>query len=164
MEVRKFNRLLKSIRISEKSLEELYNFYARRIVFVLSCTYGKELAEDVCHDFFLKLISEENDYGYIEKPTSWVYICCENMAKTKIRLDSKYELSNEEAACKEFEFDNIEVKAALEKLDDISRQILELYYWYGYNLEEVSELLHIKYATVRKKSSRAKAKFKKLLK
>lgn len=164
METRKFNRLLKLIAIDEQSFIELYQYYGRRIVFYLTGKYGRELAEDVSHDFFLKLISDEKDYGYIEKPTSWVYKCCDNIAKTKIRLDSKYELLNEEAACIDIEFDNAEIQAALEKFDDISRQILELFYWYGYNLEEISDMLHIKYATVRKKHSRAKAKLKKLLK
>ncbi|MDE6285347.1 MAG: sigma-70 family RNA polymerase sigma factor [Bacilli bacterium] len=167
MEARKFNRLLKSIAKDENAFDELYQFYGRRIVFHLSGIYGRELAEDVSHDFFLKLITENKNYGYIEKPTSWVYTCCENLAKTKIRLDSKYALLNEEVACKYVEFENLEnleVKTVLDNFDDVTRRIVELFYWDGYNLEEISEILHIKYATVRKKHSRAKAKLKKILK
>lgn len=163
METRRFNRLLNSIKIDVNAFDELYRFYGRRIVFRLSGIYGQELAEDVSHDFFLKLITENKDYGYIEKPTSWVYTCCENIAKTRIRLDSKYELLNEEAVCKDIELENLEIKKALDNLDDVTRRIIELFYWDGYNLEEISEILHIKYATIRKKHSRAKAKLKKLL-
>ena len=164
MEARKFNRLLRSIAKDVNAFDELYRFYGRRIVFRLSRIYGRELAEDVSHDFFLKLITENKNYGYIEKPTSWIYTCCENLAKTKIKLNSKYALLNEEAACNNFEFENLEIKTVLDNFDDVTRRIIELFYWDGYNLEEISEILHIKYATVRKKHSRAKAKLKKFLK
>ena len=164
MDARKFNRFLKSIAINENSFNELYQFYGRRIVFHLSGIYGRELAEDVLHDFFIKLITSNQEYEYIMNPTSWVYKCCENMAKTKVRLDSKYEPLYDNAEYREKFFDNLEIKSELEKLDPTSRRIIELFYWDGYNLEEISEILHIKYATIRKKHSRAKAKLKKLLK
>ena len=164
MEARKFNRLLRSIAKDVNAFNELYQFYGRRIVARLSSVYGQELAKDVSHDFFLKLITENKNYGYIERPTSWVYTCCENLAKTKIRLDSKYALLNEETACKDIELEDLEIKTVLDNFDDVTRRIIELLYWDGYNLEEISEILHMKYATVRKKHSRAKAKLKKFLK
>jgi len=127
METRKFNRLLKSIATNEQSFNELYEYYGRRIVFHLIINYGRELAEDVVHDFFLKLITNDKEFEYIEKPTSWVYTCCENMAKTKIRFDSKYEPLYDNTEYREKFFDNLELKIELAKLDLITRKIIETY-------------------------------------
>ena len=164
MEARRFNQLLKSISVSEKSFDELYDFYARRIVFRLSGIYGRDLAEDVMQEFFFKLITGKKDYGYIEKPTSWVYKCAENLAKTKLRSKMPFEQLTEENEYRRQYFDKTDIKEKLDVLDDVSRKIIELYYWDGYNLEEISDVLQIKYATVRKKHSRAKAKLKKFFK
>lgn len=164
MDTREFNSKLKRIKYDAEAFDELYQYYARRIVFHLSATYGRELAEDVSHEFFIKLISGKIDYTYIEKPTIWVYKCCENLAKTKIRLDSKYEPLYDNVDYKEQFYESIEVKIGIDKLDQLSKKIIFMYYWEGYNLEEISEILKIKYATVRKRHSRAIAKLKKILK
>lgn len=165
MEARSFNRLLKSIKNDENSFNELYRFYARRIVYRLSLTYGRELAEDVAHDFFLKLIMPDHEYQYIDRPTSWVYACCDNIAKTKIKSEFKYVPLDASIECPCID-DLVppDLQSAFNELDEITCKILKLYYWEGYNLEEISEMLNIKYATVRKKHSRAKAKLKKFLK
>ncbi len=163
MEKRKFNIILKRIKNDDKAFEELYQYYARRIVFHLTPIYGRELAEDVSHEFFLKLISGKIEYKYIEKPTTWIYKCCDNIAKTRIRLDSKYEPLYDNIEYKEF-YESIEVKIDLDKLDQLSKKIILMYYWEGYNLEEISEILKINYATVRKRHSRAIGKLKKILK
>ncbi len=164
METQKFNILLKLVRYDENAFEELYQYYARRIVFHLSATYGRELAEDISHEFFMKLITGQIEYKYIDKPTSWIYTCCENMAKTRIRLDSKYGILYDNLEYKEKLYESIEVKNILDTLDELSKNIIFLYYWEGYNLEEISEIVQIKYATVRKRHSRAIAKLRKILK
>lgn len=163
MEKRKFNAILKRIKKDDEAFTELYQYYARRIIFHLTPIYGRELAEDVLHEFFLKLLAEKTEFQYIERPTTWVYRCCDNIAKTRIRLDSKYEALYDDADHREF-YESIEVKLGIEKLDPLSKKIIFMYYWEGYNLEEISDLLKLKYATVRKRHSRAISKLKKILK
>ena len=164
METRRFNQLLKSISVSEKSFDELYDFYARRIVFRLSGIYGRDFAEDVMQEFFFNLITGKKDYGYIKSPTSWVYKCAENIAKSKLRSKIPVEQLTDEKEYRRQYFDKPDIKEKLDVLDDVSRKIIELYYWDGYNLQEISELLQITYSAVRKKHSRAKAKLKKFFK
>ena len=165
MEASHFNRLLKSISKDEKSFNELYEYYGRRIVFRLTRVYGKEIAEETLHDFFLKLIKHEGKYEYIQKPTSWVYTCCENIAKTKITTESRQSVLWEEYYIPEVyeNIENVGLKEALSQLDDITYRIIYLYYWSGYNLEEISEIMGLNYATVRQRHKRAKTKFEKIL-
>lgn len=88
MESRKFNQLLKNIH-SEKSFDALYDYFYRRIVFHLKYIYGENFAQEVAQDFFLQLINKETDkLGYIEFPASWIYKCCENIAKRKLSKEA----------------------------------------------------------------------------
>ena len=168
MEASHFNRLLKSISKDEKSFNELYEYYGRRIVFRLTRVYGKEIAEETLHDFFLKLIKHEGKYEYIQKPTSWVYTCCENIAKTKLAKEN-YKISfNEEIGVSsaldfDFDFENAFIGTELNKLDDISKDIIILHYWKGYSFEEISEILGITYDAIRQRHKRLKKKLKNIL-
>ena len=54
----------------------------------------------------------------------------------------------------------LDILEMLKCLDEDSQKIIKLFYFSGYSLLEVSDLLHIKYAAVRKKHSRAIKKLK----
>lgn len=172
MEAKRFNRLLKNAPFDTKAFDELYRFYYRRVVFRLSGTYGRELAEDAAQDFFRMLITRKTPFDRIEKPASWVYTCCENIAKNKIKSDAKYVPLSESAAYADgrgddgrafYEALSGEVGALIEKLDDASRQIVLLHYWAGYSQKEIAEMLNMEYSAVRKRLARARDKLKKFL-
>lgn len=167
MEKRRFNRLLKKIKRDEKAFDAIYDFYYKRIVYHLSRNYGKELAEDIAHEFFLKLIKNNKEYNKIEKPTSWVYRCCENLAKTAIKKKS-YNMPIEDNAVKSnFDFANIrnaEIRETISALDEISKKIVYLHYWEGYAFSEVAEIVGLSYDAVRQRHKRLKKYLSKVLK
>lgn len=166
MDAREFNRLLKSIAIDKSSIEKLYMYYYPRIVLHLSNTYGKVLAEDAAQDFFIRLTYVAQKQNYINSPTSWIYTCADNIAKRKITYESRYTyLKNESAVKTEITNEEIfgELYEAVEKLDTVSQKILKLYYFEGYNQNEIADKLEIKQATIRQKHSRAIKKIKKYL-
>lgn len=168
LEIKHFNILLKRAKYSEKAFDELYTFYYSRIVRHLEISYGRALSEDVAQEFFMNLIVEDKDYDYVYSPTSWVYRCCENIAKRKITYDSRYALYGdftEKEAASSVLLKQIEGSESVEKLlanfDDEAKRIIYLVYWEGYNFRETAEILSINYATIRKKHSRLIKKLKK---
>ena len=167
MNARRLGKLLKCIGYSEKAFNEVYDFYFRRIVARLTPVYGRQIAEDSAQDFFMKLICGKIQNGYVPVSTAWVYVCCENIAKRKIKGNKKEIALKEEIACADDLIGNTETGVDLDSLlnclDETSRKIVRLYYFGGYSLKEISDMLQIGYAAVRKKSSRANKKLKKLL-
>ena len=166
MEKREFNALISKINKSERAFETLYDFYYKRIVYRLSRSYGRELAEDVAHEFFLNLIKSDKPVKEVDSPAAWIYACCENLAKTKIRKERETPIGEfyEGNPAENFtDGMNADVKAALSFLDEISRKIVYMHYWEGYGFEEISEILGVSYAAVRQKHKRLKAALKNIL-
>ena len=167
MEAKEFNHLLQKTHIDEKSFNKLYNFYYNRIVRHLLGRFGKEIAEDAAHTFFINLLKSDKKYEFIRKPTTWVYTCCDNLAKTMVSKKKKETpllLDVESKPLHLIDENLADIGIAVEKLDDVSKQIIYLYYWEGYSLEEISEILNISYTAIRKRHSQIKVKIKNFLK
>lgn len=166
MEAREFNNLLRTINDDRSSLERLYRFFFPRIVRHVSLKFGTELASDVAQEFFIHLTRVGAKQGYIEYPTSWIYTCVDNMAKRKLTYENRYVQLPENDEVKS-STTNLELKQEIEELlqslDNLSRQIIMLFYWDGYNQNEIALMLKLTPAAVRKRHSRALKTLKNLL-
>lgn len=165
MEAAEFNRLLKRIKNDGTAIEKLYRAYYSAIINKLSFTYGREIAEESAQEFFLKLFEIADTQQRVNSPTSWVYTCCENIAKRKIYNESRFgrlEESAERSAPSEQELYG-DLYGELQKLDEESRFIIEKVYWEGYSQKEVAEMTGLKHSTVRQKHARAVKRLKKYL-
>lgn len=168
MDSKEFNKLLKKISKSDRAFEKLYNFYFSRVVRYLSIKYNQMLAEDAVQEFFMKLNELAQRFEYIEQPTAWVYRCCENIAKNKLRQDKKYayiEVLDERIfeQCYEVELYG-ELYDAIKKLDLSSQVVIKMHYSEGYSYLEMADILNENYNTIRQKHSRALKKLKNFLK
>ena len=163
-----FNFLLKTIHKSVSSAEILYNYYFPRIIIHIGQRYGKFLAEDVAQDFFIWLLGSE-DLPEVTNPTSWVYLNCESIAKRKIQNDSRLiyrdKLTEWSAGNEIFIKEEIfgDLYLAIKELNYNEQRIIEMYYWEGYQLKEIAEILGVQYATVKQRHKRLLKKKKKIL-
>lgn len=167
MEAQKFNRLISNID-KVKVFDVLYDYFYRKIVFHLKYVYGESIAQEVAQEFFMQLINKEkNNMPYIEYPTSWVYKCCENLAKRKIVKDFSTSVLSSGILLKYEQQYEIEIYGDLynniKKLDEDSQKIIRMYYWEGYNFKEISNIMKIKSGTIRQKHNRALKKIGKNL-
>ncbi len=165
MEKTKFNQLLKNYKTDRESFIKLYEYYYHRIVFHIAFKFSKDIAEDVAQEFFVKLMRIEIEED-IEYPTTWVYTVCDNLAKTLVKKFKSYEqLTGDEFY--EFSSNIAEremIKDALSILDELDKKIIAMYYWEGYSLKEIAEILKYPYETIKKRHSRALKKIQKKLK
>lgn len=164
MQAKEFNRLLKTIKKDERSIEILYNYFYPRIVVRLSPRYGKEIAENAAQEFFIRLVQIAENQEYIEYPVGWVFKCAENIAKQRIQKEEPFFYLDEKLAFSYLK-DSDEVYGdlyeAINKLDSDSQKILKMFYWEGYNQNEIAATLSLSAANVRQKHSRAIKKLKK---
>ena len=167
MKAREFNGFLKKIHNDSHAIEILYTFYYPRIVRHIGGKYGCILAEDVAQEFFLQFTQICDKQEYVEYPTSWVYACAENIAKRKIYHESKYTyLLQETVAAKNDDstINRLFAEDILKDLNETEREIIYLYYWEGYNQNEIADMLTLTPSNVRQIHSRAIKKLKNILK
>lgn len=160
----KFNEILNNYKTSRRAFDELYAYYFHRIVFHVAWRFGKNIAEDVAQEFFIKLMRIELDEP-IEHPATWVYTVADNIAKSYVKKFKQYdELKGDEFYEIDDGSDGEMLKKAVSKLDDIDSKIVYMYYWEGYSLKEIAPILGYPYETVKKRHLRAMKKLNKILK
>ena len=164
-----FNRLLSRIKKDEKALEKIYDFYYPRIILHIKTKYKDISGEDVAQEFFLNLINTRK-FNYILKPSLWVYTSCDNIAKKylieSVAADLEYiQVEDNSIAIIEETIIDENIKKIFKILkDDVSKKIFYMYYWQGYNLREIAELLDINASTIKQKHTRGIKKIKEKLK
>lgn len=168
MNAKYFNNLIKKIHNESNAIELIYNYYFSRVVRYLSIKYNKFLAEDAVQEFFIKLKEFAKQGEYIEFPTAWIYKCCENIAKNKIKQEYKYTYVKE---VDELAFEQIyeeelygELYHAIKSLDISVQRIIKMHYWEGYSFIEIAHETNENYNTIRQKHRRALKTLKKLVK
>lgn len=166
MDAKEFSRLLKTIDSDARSIDAICKFYYKRIVLHVGAKFGKQLAEDVAQDFFINLLKKGGEQTKVEFPTTWVFTCCENIAKRKLETQHACTGHDADRVCADV-LTEIEMYGDLfwemQKLSEESRQILYLFYWEGYNQLEIAGILGMDYAKVRQKHHRAVKKLKNLM-
>ena len=161
-----FNYLLRTIKESSRSLETIYNFYYKKIVYHIGKKYGRAFAEEVAMGFFEWLLSA-NIKKYISYPTTWIYINCESIAKRKLTKEKKVdllgdnEIKSDDIISKELLYGDL--YNAIRDLPETDQKILDLYYWEGYKLKEIAVILNMKYDAVAQRHGRLIKKLKKIL-
>ena len=126
-------------------------------------------ADDVAQEFFLQLM-KSHGFKYVQNPTAWVFACCDNIAKRMLIGESatlpllvseNYSVSEDLV---ETEILNDQAKRVFDALgDDCTKKIFYLYYWEGYNLREIAQLLSLNISTIKQRHARGIKKIKNLL-
>ena len=167
-----FNKLLKRISSDKKAFQVLYKIYYPRIVNHIERVYPNADAEEIAHEFFIKLLNTKN-FNHVKNPTSWVYVICRNIVKSKYGKEAHISFDENNALGDEL-IQNVDfssridleeqTRQMLSLADELTRKIIVLYYWEGYNFKEVAKLLSLNASTVRQKHARFVKKVKRTFK
>ena len=149
----------------EKEFIRLYNLYIDDCL-RLAVSFTKNIAdaEDITQKVFVKLYNELcNKKGAFNK--SWLLKVTANECKNHIRWNKKILLSSdilESRIGSNIEID--EISASLLKLSKKYRIVVYLYYYEGYKVKEIAEILNLNEENVRTRLRRGREKMKKMLK
>ncbi|WP_448902669.1 RNA polymerase sigma factor [Eubacterium sp.] len=125
--------------------------------------YNKYDAEDITQDVFLKLLDKKSFFKDEEHIKSWLIRVTINQC-----LDYKKSFARKEMVS----IDNLEVPFTQEErgileelylLKDEERNILYLYYYEGYKIKEIAQILKQKQNTINSKLTRARKKLKEIM-
>jgi len=152
-----------------KKFLNLYNLYSNDVL-RLAFSFTKNIfeAEDIVQSVFVKLYQElKKDYAK-DIGKKWLLKVTANECKNsfKIAWRKKVVLQDEvlekEVGLRET-LKNDEVSEALLKLPSKYRNVIYLYYYEGYKIDEISEILNLKPSNIKTLLSRGREKMKKLL-
>lgn len=142
----------------------LYEEYATDMYrFALSICKNPYDAQDAVQETALSVYKSLPSLRSPEKFKSYLFLSLSNMCKKRLSDHSQTaEFTDTGAVDSEIEF-SLPVKEALERLDDISREILMLSVVGGFKSKEISKMINIPANTVRTKQKRALEKMRKEL-
>lgn len=147
--------------------EEYYLSLYRTALLILG---NKEEAEDVLQDTFLSIYKNINNLKEFNKLRPWIFSILKNSCYTRYKnrkrefpdefvlekADSKLISSGED----EFVLNN-EVESALLKLNHKEREVLVLFYYDDFSIEEIAKILKTFTGTVKSRLFRARKNLKK---
>ncbi|MDE6835083.1 MAG: sigma-70 family RNA polymerase sigma factor [Ruminococcus sp.] len=119
-------------------------------------------ASDVVSDTVLDAYCSIDKLREPEKFRNWIMkiLSVKIKRKQKEYFNITEEIEDDFPDISEFDYDSIELKEALDKLDSQSRMILSMSVLGGYTSNEISEICEIKSGTVRSRLSRIKEKLR----
>ena len=161
MTVELFNELLQNIR-QEECFEQLYTEFYPQLIKISMHLYGNlNDAEEIAQEIFAYLLSHKIS-SYVENPNAWFYALCkyngQKLFKKEVPLND-----NTDYIAPVKHLISLEMKIALSKLTTQEADVIILFWYYGYPLDEVAKILHKSYTAVAKQHERAKEKLKKFL-
>lgn len=119
-------------------------------------------ASDVVSDTVLDAYCSIDKLREPEKFRSWIMriLSVKIKRRQKEYLNTAEELDTDFPEIDNFDYDSVELKEALNKLDSESRLMLSMSVLGGYTSDEISEICEMKSGTVRSRLSRIKEKLR----
>lgn len=145
-------------------MAKLYDAYAQDVFrLALSYLYDRQDAEDVCHSVFLALV-EKDVTLFPGKEKAWLLKCAANACKDQLKSfwkQHRVELSENMV----FSDDrDRELWDVVGQLPPKYRAVVHLYYYEGYNQEDIAKILSISRTAVQTRMQRARQILEKELK
>lgn len=161
MTVELFNDLLKNIRQKE-AFEQIYTEYYPQLIKISMSLYGNiNDAEDIAQEIFAYMLSHEVK-TYVENPNAWFYALCkyngQKLFNKEVPINENIDYSTPDN-----QLISLQMQTVLSKLSKEEADIIILFWFCGYSLDEIAKTLRKSYAAVAKQHERAKEKLKKFL-
>lgn len=154
--------------ITEKFLD-IYNLYSNDVL-RLAFNFTKNIfeAEEIVQNVFIKLYKELKKDNKMVIKKSWILKVTANESKDSFKLAWKKKvILKDELLQNEVDLRNVlkndELSDAILKLSKKYRNVIYLYYYEGYNINEISEILNLKPSSVKSLLSRGREKLKNYL-
>lgn len=124
-------------------------------------------AEDVVQNTFMKLLQKEDNFTDEEHVRKWLIRVTINECNSLWRSPWKKHTSSLDELTSEPSFSSLEKSAlyyAIRELPTKYRQVIHLYYFEGYQVREIADIMSISETAVQTRLLRARQKLKEILK
>lgn len=168
----KLNRLILAVAHGHADcLDGIYELAGGQMYTVAASVAGRDYAEDVLHDSFIKIARFARSYGRGNEPYGWVMKIVRNTALDFLRsrnihptvsTDEIFSLSSRDYSPEKKE-NAIMLETAISKLDTDEKQIIYYIYYLDMTVREIADKLNLSKSAVQRTKDRAEKKLKSLL-
>lgn len=157
--VKRVNKLIIDIGKGKiKSLDKLFlEFGGLFFLMAKKYLFDKSYAEDLVSDIFLKLVKNSKNFKPEENGLNWLFKSIKNAAININLRNNRLKMENIEnhfeiydIYCEEDLYNSILIKDALEILDFSEKRIMQLKFWEGLTVREISIILKKPVATTQR--------------
>ena len=148
----------------EEIFNEAYYNYSKLLLKIIRM-YVKDIEEskDILQEVFYKLLVKEPKFESVEHEKRWLIRVAINQAK-----DYHKTFWRKMVECFDFfemegkiqEKEKIDLKDAIDILPEKYKDVVLLYYYFGYSIKETAEILNVGESTVKMRLSRARNQLK----
>ncbi|ATP40644.1 RNA polymerase [Solibacillus sp. R5-41] len=142
-----------------EAIEEIYlAYYPYLKNYLLKLTINEDIANDIIQELFSKILKDPSRISQVQHMKSWLTKASKNTLLDYYKK-KKPELFQDENLIEDLLVNyqtpeskaviNAQIEAALKDLSKRDRSILLAKFYYGYNYEEISELLNISITTIK---------------
>ena len=145
---------------TERAVEEYGNsLYRLCIVILQNC----DDAQDAVQDCFLRYITKAPDFRSSDHEKAWLIRVATNICKDMLRFRKHADcLSIDEIRNLTSSEDNAQILGMLGLLEEKYRAVIHLHYVEGYGTNEISDMLGITSAAVKKRLQRGREKLREI--
>jgi len=145
----------------DEALARLLDGYEQKVFrMAVAMLRDRGRAQDVTQDVFLKLWRALPSYDGRAALSTWVYTIARNTCLTAVRAEAYRRPAGDiqafEPRAESIRPENIALRSAIERLPEVQRTILTLFYFEDRNIAEVASLLGIPEGTIKSHLHRAR--------
>ena len=145
---------------ARRAVEEYGNSLYRLCTVMLQ---NREDAQDAVQECFLRYITKAPEFKDSEHEKAWLIRVATNVCKDMLRYRKHASLlSLDEIKAVSTSEDNAQILGMLMMLEEKYRAVIHLHYVEGYGTEEISDMLSISSAAVRKRLQRGREKLREI--
>ncbi|MBO1255942.1 RNA polymerase sigma factor [Alteromonas sp. 5E99-2] len=153
----------------KRAMQSLYEAYRSRIIpFLLRMTKDQGMIEEIYNDVMMTVWKKAAQFKGDAKVSSWIFsiayrACLKLLKKQKVRqvlFETFSKNIHEENELEEHQSDHSELEAAMKSLPAKQRLVIELSYFQGHSIEEISSIANCPVNTVKTRLHHARNKIR----
>lgn len=122
-----------------------------------------ENAEDICQNAFVKLLGYSGEFASPENCKAWLIRVTINLSKNLLRSKRSMQLEELDENLPALEPEEYELLETVMSLPPRYRAVIHLYYYEGYSVKEIVDIIGASVSTVTTRLSRARERLKDML-
>ena len=120
-------------------------------------------AEDICQNAFVKLLGYRGEFESPENCKAWLIRVTINLSKNLLRSKRSVQLEELDEGIPSLEPEEYELLETVMLLPPKYRAVIHLYYYEGYSVKEIADIIGATVSTVTTRLSRARERLKDML-
>ena len=146
--------------ISDKDFEEIY-YKHKQTLYNISYSYLKNVSDgdDIVQDVFMKYLNTNNDFKSDDDLKYWLIRVCINACINEVKSTYKKKVTLDNDISSNNDLNKNEDKEIFSYVYDLPLQykdVIVLYYYESYSTDEISKILKISQANVKKRLERGR--------